>query len=115
MDEYRSNYKGKVFGVKRIQNFFAVEEANVFGDLTKYDFLLKDSCIYSYNGNHTYQAVIMAEACKEPIFNGWRIENLVFPGNWYGNWLLIISLIEMERNMLPSNLASSNGTTNNQK
>lgn len=86
MDEYRSNYKGKVFGVKRIQNFFAVEEANVFGDLTKYDFLLKDSCIYSYNGNHTYQAVIMAEACKEPIFNGWRIENLVFPGNWYGNW-----------------------------
>lgn len=86
MDEYRSDYKGKIFGVKRIQNFFAVEEANVFGDLTKYDFLLKDSCIYSYNGNHTYQAVIMTEACEEPIFNGWKIENLVFPGNWYGNW-----------------------------
>ena len=86
MDDYRSNYKGKVFGVKRIQNFFAVEEANVFGDLTKYDFLLKDSCIYSYNGNHTYQAVVMTEACDEPIFNGWKIENLVFPGNWYGNW-----------------------------
>lgn len=86
MDEYRSNYKGKIFGVKRIQNFFAVEEANVFGDLAKYDFLLKDSCIYSYNGNHTYQAVVMTEACKEPIFNGWKIENLVFPGNWYGNW-----------------------------
>ena len=86
MDEYRSNYKGKVFGVKRIQNFFAVEEANVFGDLAKYDFLLKDSCIYSYNGNHTYQAVVMTEACNEPIFNGWKIENLVFPGNWYGNW-----------------------------
>ena len=86
MDDYRSNYKGKIFGVKRIQNFFAVEEANVFGDLTKYDFILKDSCIYSYNGNHTYQAVVMTEACNDPVFNGWKIENLVFPGNWYGNW-----------------------------
>lgn len=55
MDDYRSNYKGKIFGVKRIQNFFAVEETNVFGDLTKYDFILKDSCIYSNNGNYTYQ------------------------------------------------------------
>lgn len=84
MDEYRSDYKGKIFGVKRIQNFFAVEEANVFGDLTKYDFLLKDSCIYSYNGNHTYQALIMTEACNEPVFNGWKIERLTFPGDWHG-------------------------------
>lgn len=86
MDDYRSNYNGKIFGVKRIHNFFAVEEANAYGDLTKYDFILKDSCIYSYNGNHTYQAVVMTEACNEPVFNGWKIENLVFPGNWYGNW-----------------------------
>ena len=35
MDDYRSNYKGKVFGIKRIGGFFAVEEANLFGDLTR--------------------------------------------------------------------------------
>ena len=42
MEDYRSNYKGKVFGIKRIGGFFAVEEANLFGDLSKYDFLMKD-------------------------------------------------------------------------
>ena len=84
MEDYRSNYKGKVFGIKRMEGFFAVEEANLFGDLSKYDFIMKDKLTYSYNGNHNYCVEIMKEACEEPIFNGWKIENLYFYGNWYG-------------------------------
>ena len=86
MYDNRSNYKPQIFGVKRINGLFAVEVTDVSRDLSKYDFLLKDRCIKSYNGNHTYQAVIMTEACKEPVFNGWKIDNLVFPGNYFGNW-----------------------------
>ena len=81
MEDYRSNYKGKVFGIKRIGGFFAVEEADLFGDLSKYDFIMKDRLTYSYNGNHNYCAEIMKEACAEPIFNGWKIDNLYFYGN----------------------------------
>ena len=84
MEDYRSNYKGKVFGIKRIGGFFAVEEANLFGDLSKYDFIMKDRLTYSYNGNHNYCAEVMKEACDEPVFNGWKIDNLYFYGNWYG-------------------------------
>ena len=84
MDDNRSNYKGKIFGIKRIGGFFAVEEANLFGDLSKYDFIMKDRLTYSYNGNHNYCVEVMKEACDEPLFNGWKIENLYFYGNWYG-------------------------------
>ena len=26
----------------------------------------------------------MTEACNEPVFNGWKIERLTFPGDWHG-------------------------------
>ena len=45
---------------------------------------MKDRLTYSYNGNHNYCVEVMKEACDEPIFNGWKIENLYFYGNWYG-------------------------------
>lgn len=42
MEDYRSNYKGNVFGIKRMGGFFAVEETNLFGDLTKNNLIMKD-------------------------------------------------------------------------
>lgn len=51
MEDYRSNYKGKVFGIKKIGGFFAVEEADLFGDLSKYDFIMKDKLIYRGDGS----------------------------------------------------------------
>ena len=77
-------YKGKKFGVKRIKNYFAVEETDVLGDISKYDFVLKDRCTDSYNGNVSYAASVMTELCDEPIYNGWRIKRLNFPGCWWG-------------------------------
>lgn len=65
MEDYRSNYKGNVFGIKRMGGFFAVEETNLFGDLTKNNLIMKDRLTYSYNGNHKYCVEIMKEACEK--------------------------------------------------
>ena len=78
-------YIGKNYGVKRIKDYFAVEEVDISGDISKYDFLLKDRCSNSYNGNVSYVAFVMTELGSEPVFNGWRVKRLEFPGGWYGN------------------------------
>ena len=78
-------YKGKNYGVKRIKDYFVVKEIDVFGDISKYDFFLKDRCTNSYNGNVSYAAFVMTELGDEPVFNGWKVKRLEFPGGWYGN------------------------------
>lgn len=77
-------YIGKNYGVKRIKDYFVVEEVDILGDISKYDFFLKDRCTYSNNGNVSFAAFVMTELGSEPIFNGWRIERLRFPGTWFG-------------------------------
>ncbi len=78
------DYRPKVFGIKLQKNFFAVEEANLFDDISKYDFLLKDSLTESYNGNTSYRADVMVETGKRAIINGWELTTLLFPGCWSG-------------------------------
>jgi hypothetical protein len=83
-------YKGKFFGAKRIKDYFDVKEVDNLEDSSKYDFLLKDRCTYSNNGNVSFAAFVMTELGSEPIFYGWRIEKLRFPGNWFGQGGLFV-------------------------
>ena len=83
--DYKSKYKCKVFGIKKINRFFAVEETNLFGDFSKYDFIMNDCIVYDdCNGNVNFRVDVMKEACDEPNFNGWKLDNLYFYGNWSG-------------------------------
>ena len=52
--------------------------------ISKYDFLLKDYLVKSYNGNDTYRINVMTEIGKEAIINGWKLQNIELPGNWFG-------------------------------
>ena len=81
-----NEFTPKLYGVKRINNFFAVETTNPFGEMSKYDFILKDYLSGSQNGNDGYRADVMTEVCGDVYFNGWKLEYLSFPGNWYGQW-----------------------------
>ena len=81
-----NEFTPKIYGVKRINNFFAVEATSPFGDMTKYDFVLKDCLSGSQNGNDGYRVDVMTEVCGDVYLNGWKLEYLGFPGNWYGQW-----------------------------
>lgn len=78
------SYIEKTFGVKIREYFVAVEEADLFSDISKYDFLLKDRLVKSYNGNDTYRIDVMTEIGKEAIINGWKLQHIELPGNWFG-------------------------------
>ena len=54
--------------------------------MTKYDFVLKDCLSGSQNGNDGYRVDVMTEVCGDVYLNGWKLEYLGFPGNWYGQW-----------------------------
>lgn len=81
-----NEFTPKIYGVKRINDFFAVEATSPFGDMSKYDFILKDCLSGSQNGNDCYRAEVMTEVCGDVYLNGWKIDYLAFPGNWYGQW-----------------------------
>lgn len=81
-----NEFTPKIYGVKRINNFYAVEATSPFGDMTKYDFVLKDCLSGSQNGNDGYRVDVMTEVCGDVYLNGWKLEYLGFPGNWYGQW-----------------------------
>ena len=81
-----NEFTPKIYGVKRINNFFAVEATSPFGDMTKYDFVLKDCLSGSQNGNDGYRVDVMTEVCGDVYLNGWKLDYLGFPGNWYGQW-----------------------------
>ena len=74
----------KIFGVKLREKFVAVEEADLLGDISKYDFLLKDSLVRSYNANDDYLVEVMTETGKDAIINGWKLHKIEMPGNWSG-------------------------------
>lgn len=79
-----NTYQERIFGVKLFESFVAVEETTLFEDITKYDFLLKDMMTSDYNGNYSYRVDVMGEIGKEAIINGWKLESISLPGNWYG-------------------------------
>ena len=81
-----NEFTPKLYGVKRINNFFAVEATSSFANMSKYDFVLKDYLSGSQNGNDGYRADVMTEVCGDVYLNGWKLEYLGFPGNWYGQW-----------------------------
>lgn len=81
-----NEFTPQIYGVKRINTFFAVEATSPFGDMSKYDFVLKDFLAGSQNGNDGYRAEVMTEVCGDVYINGWKLEYLGFPGNWYGQW-----------------------------
>ena len=74
----------RIFGAKIREGFVAVEEADLFGDVSKYDFLLKDSLVRSYNRNDDYLVEVMTEIGKEAVINGWKLQKIDLPGNWFG-------------------------------
>ena len=78
------SYTEKIFGVKLRGCFVAVEEADIFGDISKYDYLLKDCLEDSYNGNYHYRIDVMTEVGKEAFINGWKLQKIDMPGNWFG-------------------------------
>ena len=81
-----NEFTPKIYGVKRINNFFFFFSTSPFGDMTKYDFVLKDCLSGSQNGNDGYRVDVMTEVCGDVYLNGWKLEYLGFPGNWYGQW-----------------------------
>lgn len=76
-----------------------MEATSPFGDMTKYDFVLKDCLSGSQNGNDGYRVDVTTEVCGDVYLNGWKLEYLGFPGNWYGQWSYynIIDKLETKR------------------
>ena len=79
-----NEYHPGIYGVKIREGFVAVEEANPFGELSKYDFVLKDCLVESYNGNDSYRIEVMREIRSDAIINGWQLKKIDLPGNWFG-------------------------------
>lgn len=79
-----NDYQPGIFGVKIRDGFVAVEETNLLEDVSKYDFMLKDCLVESYNGNDRYRVEVMTEIGNEAIINGWHFKEIDLPGNWFG-------------------------------
>ena len=79
-----NDYQPGIFGVKIKEGFVAVEETNLFEDVFKYDFVLKDCLVESYNGNNRYRVEVMNEIGREAIITGWQFKEIDLPGNWFG-------------------------------
>lgn len=74
-------------GVKIQNNFVAIETCNPFGDLSKYDFIYTDFVSSNWNGNTCYGSKIknLTNGQNYYLINGWKLLNLSFPGDWFGN------------------------------
>ena len=75
-------------GVKIQGNIIAMEQCDLFANLSKYDMILQDRVTDSYNSNYCYRCDIkMVDSSKEFFeINGWKLNYISFGGNWYGQW-----------------------------
>lgn len=79
------DFESHTFGVKIINGNITVELIESLGEVPKYQFMLSDKIINSYNGNTTYGIDIQQLTTQNHIeFYGWKLISLSFPGNWYG-------------------------------
>lgn len=81
------DFRENLLGVKIIDNYVAIEKANPFGDISKYDFLYSDFLSSDWNGNYCFGSNIRVLNGKDAFYiNGWKLIELKFPGDWHGNW-----------------------------
>lgn len=78
-------------GVKIQNNFVTLESCNTFGDLRIYDFIYTDFVSSNWNGNICYGSKITNISTGKDFYviNGWKLINLSFPGDWFGNYTRI--------------------------
>jgi len=80
------DFQEHTLGVKILDNYVAIERADPFGDLSKYDFLYTDFLSSNWNGNYCYGSNIEVLNNQGAFFiNGWKLIGLSFPGDWFGN------------------------------
>lgn len=80
------NFQEHTLGVKIIGSYVAIEKANPFEDMSKYDFIYTDFLSSDWNGNYCYGSNIRVLNNQDYILiNGWKLISLSFPGDWFGN------------------------------
>ncbi len=77
----------RTFGLKLNGNCVPVEEKSMFGDSSKYDLMLTIGLKNVHNGNVSYIVAMNPLKNNSISINGWTIEEIHMPGNWYGQWL----------------------------
>ena len=77
-----------ILGVKIQGNIIAMEQCDLFANLSKYDMILQDRVTDSYNSNYCYRCDIKIVDSSKEFFeiNGWKLNYISFGGNWYGQW-----------------------------
>lgn len=96
------DFKTHTFGVKFLEKkIVAIEEADLFLDISRYDIILKDMITDSHNRNTSYACDIdVVDANKEYYeINGWKLKRLVFPGNWSGQCGTLILIDKMGKDV----------------
>ena len=87
------NSNKRTLGVKVVGKIVVIDAVNILeDDISKYDMIIRDRMTRNYNGNVSYACTInMVDSNKEYFeINNWQLKELVFPGNWSGNWGICI-------------------------
>ena len=75
------------YGIRIISSNISIEPIHHSTNLSKFHFLISKDKSRNYNGNETTYMNIIPLADKEFIeFSNWKLIQIWFPGNWYGQW-----------------------------